>query len=547
MIDWDLEAPGLHRFFAGQITDGDHSPPQLDQMEDSVAGLLDLFTEVYSQCGARNGGQRRVLSEDEVRDIVTSIPIERYILRTSVPSLHLIKAGAFDASYATRVATFPWADLFAAAPGLFQAFAARLSEDYRYVLIDSRTGYTDTSGICTMAMPQKLVIVFTPNRQSLDGIKMLVERALQYRGESADQRPLLVYPLPSRIENNEQELRRKWRLEPEGYQPLFERLFTTVYKLPQCRLDQYFDDVQIQHVPRYAYGEQIAALIEPQPDRLSLTVAYKTFTKYLVEVPVPWHIDEAVPEVPKSEQELRQQRLEQDLMEGRAVQKALLPKRIPEIPNFEITCYWQPARDIGGDYYDLIPLRDGTIGLCIADVVGKGLPAALLLSMVVSEVRNIASETASPAELCKKVSTRILHNIGDAKYATLFYGILDSRTRRLTYTNAGHNHPVLLPRRDDPVRLEGGGFPLGLFEQAAYGEFVVHLAPGYRLMMFTDGVTELENSDGEEFGDERLLDLLISNRDAPTADLMKIVVNTLNAFGNGKFQDDVTLVLLSAM
>ena len=149
-----------------------------------------------------------------------------------------------------------------------------------------------------MLMPEILVAVFTPNRQSLIGVVDLVKEAARYRMQSDDLRPLVVYPLPSRIEASEPGLRSQWRhgLAPargfggelEGFQPLFEKAFSDIYHLEDCDLGPYFDDVQIQHVPRYAYGEEIAVLVEESRDRLSLTNSYQRFARRLVAGELPW-------------------------------------------------------------------------------------------------------------------------------------------------------------------------------------------------------------------------------------------------------------------
>src|SRR5262249_44893218 len=156
--------------------------------------------------------------------------LERYLLPIDVPNaqssnLWLLKAGCFDSEYSRKVNTMPWEALYYRAPGFFRALADRFAAGFDYVLIDSRTGLTDISGVCTMLFPEKLVTVFTPNRQSLEGVLDLVTRAIEYRQRSDDLRPLVVFPLPSRIDNNETDLRHRWRKDPIlGYEPQFERL-----------------------------------------------------------------------------------------------------------------------------------------------------------------------------------------------------------------------------------------------------------------------------------------------------------------------------------
>ena len=205
----------------------------------------------------------------------------------------MIKSGKFDNEYPTKVNSFKWDEFYNEFPDIFKNLALYLSRKYKHILIDSRTGITDISGITTMLMPNRLIAVFTPNRQSLTGVINLIDEALDYRKQSNDLRPLIVFPLPSRIEASEPDLRKKWRYgDPEqdilGYQVEFENLFKKAYDLADCSLEEYFNEVQIQHVPRYSYGEEIATLVEASQDRLSLSKSYENFAEKIVELRVPW-------------------------------------------------------------------------------------------------------------------------------------------------------------------------------------------------------------------------------------------------------------------
>jgi hypothetical protein len=155
MIDWDLEAPGLHRFFQGGL--GKKKIKSLDFQ----LGLIDLFCEMQKSCEQNN-------CENEITDeFFDKLEINKYIVETDVDSLFLITAGKFDNSYSTRVSKFNWEEFFDRNPWLISRFAEYLGKKFRYILIDSRTGFTDISSVCTSLMPERLVLVFTPNRQSL--------------------------------------------------------------------------------------------------------------------------------------------------------------------------------------------------------------------------------------------------------------------------------------------------------------------------------------------------------------------------------------------
>ncbi len=249
MVDWDLEAPGLHRFFTGRLLDGRDRPWDIDA--DEQPGLIDLFSALVENVPAASEEQ----SEEAARGLLDSIDLDAYLLHSDLPGLFILKAGRFDDGYPTRVNTFAWEPLHKRSPWLFESLAERLMGRFRYVLIDSRTGMTDSGGICTMLMPEKLVVVFTPNAQSLTGVTGLIQRAISYRQESDDLRPLVIFPLPSRIELSEEDLRKLWRKggaeeDLVGYQPQFEEAFRAAYDLARCDLEDYFDEVQVQYVPR---------------------------------------------------------------------------------------------------------------------------------------------------------------------------------------------------------------------------------------------------------------------------------------------------------
>jgi len=287
-IDWDLEAPGLHLFFQDLMSTYNNDLAKADASLNDYPGLIDLFVLIRDRIG-----ENTTQSEEESAKLLKQVVFDHFVLRTDIHNLHLLKAGKFDAEYSRRVNTFQWEALYNRSPWLFQALAELLVQQYDYVLIDSRTGRTDTSNICTMLIPQKLVVVFTPNRQSLTGIEELVKEATAYRRKSDDFRTLLVYPLPSRIEASEPERREQWRSGDQeqnivGYEPMFEKIFKEAYDLPKCDLEKYFDNVQIQHVPAYAYGESLAVVVERSSDISSLHFRFKVFCDWIIGDLPPW-------------------------------------------------------------------------------------------------------------------------------------------------------------------------------------------------------------------------------------------------------------------
>jgi MinD-like ATPase involved in chromosome partitioning or flagellar assembly len=288
LVDWDLEAPGLDRYFRKQMFGAFRGA---EEVQNKSPGLIDLFIDLRNRIDKLDPDTHQDF--EAAAAMLREVPLEDYIIKTDIPALHLIKAGGYDREYAQRIGTFDWLTLYRRSPFLLRAFAARLTKDYRYVLIDSRTGLTDTSGICTMLLPEILVAVFTPNLQSLAGVVDLIQEAARYRSQSDDLRPLVIYPLPSRVEASEPALRQQWRFGDAkagigGFQPAFEQAFKDIYGLAECKLDAYFDDVQIQQITKYAYGEEIAVLVEETRDRFSLTRSYQRFAARLQSGQLPW-------------------------------------------------------------------------------------------------------------------------------------------------------------------------------------------------------------------------------------------------------------------
>lgn len=240
----------------------------------------------------------------------------------------------------------------------------------------------------------------------------------------------------------------------------------------------------------------------------------------------------------------RQQAQQREEWEAQEVQRGLMLRKTPQIRGCEISAAWRPARFVGGDYLDVMKFGEGRAGLCIADVAGKGLPAALLMSNLQAAVKALASDTVAPGDLCGKLNRIICGNVSTGRFITFFYALLDTDGKRLIYSNAGHNPPILLRREGVLVRLDQGGVVLGEFGDGAYEQGEVGLHSGDRLLFFTDGITEAENSQGEEFGEERLVDILVNNRHLNAVELQKKLMAGVSEYCGHKFRDDATLIVL---
>jgi sigma-B regulation protein RsbU (phosphoserine phosphatase) len=235
---------------------------------------------------------------------------------------------------------------------------------------------------------------------------------------------------------------------------------------------------------------------------------------------------------------------EHEIAEARAIQEGFLPKEIAQLAGYEIAGAWQSARVVGGDYFDVLPFDGETCGLCIADVAGKGLPAALLMSNLQAAVRGLASLSVAPEDLCARLNALLCRNMASDRFVTLFYAQLDGPARRLRYVSAGHNPPFILHADGSHERLREGGGVLGVFANQAFRSGVAQLQSGDRMVLYTDGVTEACNTDEEEFGEQRLLTVLQENgRRSPEA-IQKEILLAVSAFSHGIWQDDATLLVV---
>jgi phosphoserine phosphatase RsbU/P len=242
--------------------------------------------------------------------------------------------------------------------------------------------------------------------------------------------------------------------------------------------------------------------------------------------------------------QIREQSHEAELAQAHEIQRHLLPRETPQIPGFQISCAWQPAKSVSGDYFDVLPLSEGRLGLCIADVSGKGITAALLMANLQASVKAFVKEVASPAALCAKLNTVLCETVAPGKFVTLFYGTIDTKQRQLHYENAGHCLPLLIHKDGTILMPASYSGVLGLFSHWTYQDGVLQLQSGDTLVLMTDGVLEAANENEEEFGYQRLIDVVKAKRGTGANDIRTAILDAVSAFCNGKFDDDASLIVV---
>ena len=242
---------------------------------------------------------------------------------------------------------------------------------------------------------------------------------------------------------------------------------------------------------------------------------------------------------------LEKRRLEEELVVARQIQLGLLPKIFPKGEGFELSAYIQPARQVGGDYYDFIKTKNSSFAIAIADATGKGIPAALLISLVHASLRSEARNCPLPNLVISNVNQLICSSTTSEKFATMFYGEFDPEKKSICFCNAGHNYPILMHKSGEVDLLKEGGLIIGAFPFAAYEKGERDLECDDIIVFYSDGLTDAFNKAEEQFGEERLLDLMEGSRHHSADKIKNILVQEVNDFSRGAtFWDDFTLVVL---
>jgi len=245
------------------------------------------------------------------------------------------------------------------------------------------------------------------------------------------------------------------------------------------------------------------------------------------------------------EQEKQLRQFEQELEMAQSIQNRLLPKESPKIGGIDLAGISYAAKEVKGDYFDFIELENGRWGIALGDVSGKGIPAALLMANLQATLRNQALNHSSIVECIEKANQFLYLNTESHKFATLFFGVLDSKTKNFNYVNAGHNFPFHLLKDGEFRQLEIGSLVVGIEPNGAYNEGKVHLSSGEIIVIYSDGITEAEDASEAQFGEQRLQGIIKENKNLSSQKIMAEIYKEVKDFQSGTDQDDdITLIVI---
>ncbi len=237
--------------------------------------------------------------------------------------------------------------------------------------------------------------------------------------------------------------------------------------------------------------------------------------------------------------------IQEELKMAKEIQLNLLPTILPEVKGYDIAAFMQPAKEIGGDYYDFINAAENEIAFCVGDVSGKGLPAAVLMGNLQATIRGQCIIPSSVSEKITRANKLLYQSTDPSKFATFFYAELDKRTGSICYCNAGHNFPIVFHKDGKYDLLDVGGTILGSLPDFPFHEKVIQLKDGDTLLLYSDGVSEAMNKDEEEFGDQKLIDILKNNLNSNSKELIKKIYEAVKLHaGETPQSDDITIMII---
>lgn len=282
-------------------------------------------------------------------------------------------------------------------------------------------------------------------------------------------------------------------------------------------------------------------LLGARLDRKQLAPADKDFILSLAQQSAV-----ALENVLLQKEAIEKKRMEREFRLAREIQEKLLPKGVPQLLGYEIAAEMRPYDQVGGDFYDFIPQDNGLLSFCLADVSGKSLPASMIMSTAQASLRALNSFAGlSPREVIEKLNLHMCQSTQSNKFVTMFYGVLDPVNHILRYINAGHNRPILVKPDKSILLLDKGGMVVGLFPQAAYMVGSVTLEPGTGILIYTDGLSEVMDAGGEEYGDDRLAHTFVNLMEVDCVEKQKEnIIDEIMNFSQNKMVDDMTLLII---
>jgi len=245
----------------------------------------------------------------------------------------------------------------------------------------------------------------------------------------------------------------------------------------------------------------------------------------------------------KEEQKFR--KIQQEMSVAKDIQLNLLPKNTPSIPDYKIFGISIPASEVGGDYFDFITINDNKLAFCLGDVSGKGISAAMLMANLQATFRSQTQMSESTKQCLDRSNKLLYHSTDSAKYATFFCGVLDSGKNIIRFSNAGHNSPIFMTKNKEVKRIQTSGIVLGFLEDYEFTESFISINSGDCMVIFSDGISEAMNAMEEEFGEERLINLLLDSNNQNAESIVKKIIQSVNEFVGAEPQsDDMTVVVI---
>lgn len=317
---------------------------------------------------------------------------------------------------------------------------------------------------------------------------------------------------------------------------------------PDVRLDPHYikgrPQTQAEIAVPILSNEEVIGALNLESDRLGAYAAGDAELLEAFAVAAAISIEKAI----LHRQMLDKHRLEQQIVTAREVQASLLPSRPPRLPGYDIEGVNLPAWDVGGDYFDYFPLSDGRLGLVIADVSGKGVPAALLMATFRAALRTEVRQPRPISAIIDDVHQTLVESMDNTRFVTAVYGVLDPRDATFTYVNCGHNPPMLLRAGGNPEFLPTDRWAVGMFASKTVAPSTVRLGRGDTLLLYTDGVIDVTDANQDDFGEDRLVRVVSGAAARPARDIIDTLLRATRAHGGRRqFDDDVTLLVVKRL